>query len=313
MLQEKTTQKIDLEYLLDCLAPTISHELRKLPQNVWQGIQEIRLLEGRPIYLTMFGKIVALPKLCNTQKKITKQELEQSFSSLCEYSVHTYLPQIQNGFITIKGGHRIGLGGTAVLKQDEIISLREITSMNIRLARAVNIDVSSLCSRLFSDGLCSALIVGEPSSGKTTLLRAISTWLSKKDSGYIRVTVVDERGELMGKDSAYPDGCLDILRGFPKAAGILQAVRTLSPQIVVCDEIGDGQEVSELIQAMNCGVCFLGSIHAGCGEELLQRPQYQQLCKVHAISKVVFLKGAETPAQVAEIYRCAEDGSLKKI
>lgn len=302
------------ESIFKMFSPSVCRELQKIPDAVLQKTQEIRLMQDRPIYLTLFGKTISAEEYCGITKRVSRQELEQSFASLCEYSVHTYLPQIVNGFITIRGGHRIGLGGTAVLQKGEIISLREITSMNIRLARNCQTDADKLCRRLFEDGLNSVLVAGEPSAGKTTLLRAIALWLSGKSGGNIRVTVVDERGELAGADLLNNrDVCLDVLQGFPKPIGILQAVRTLSPQMVVCDEIGNKEETGKLIEAMNCGVCFLGSIHAGNLSELKQKPQYGQLCGVQAVSKVVLLKGASFPAEPKGIYRCMEDGSLETI
>lgn len=302
------------ESVFKLFSPSVCCELQKIPNSVLEQTQEIRLMQDRPIYLTLFGKTVSAEEYCGISKRVNKQELEQSFASLCEYSVHTYLPQIVNGFITIRGGHRIGLGGTAVMQKGEVISLREITSMNIRLARNCQADADNLCRRLFEDGPNSVLIAGEPSAGKTTLLRAIALWLSGKAGGNIRVTIVDERGELasaglLGNSNV----CLDVLQGFPKPVGILQAVRTLSPQVVVCDETGSREETERLTEAMNCGVCFLGSIHAGSLAQLKQKPQYLRLCGVQAVSKVVLLKGATSPAEAKGIYRCMEDGSLETI
>ena len=292
--------------IVELLCPEIGRELRKLSDNQWNEIQEIRLQADKPIYLTCKGKSFPLGQAIREKVHILRrQELEESFRSLCEYSVHTYLPQICQGYITLSNGHRVGIGGTAVLQEGKVTSVRDITSLNIRLLREKTGKISELYQKLFPGKLCSALIAGEPSSGKTTLLREMAVQLSN----HYRVSVADERGEILPEQTLCRGGCLDRLVGFPKAAGILQAVRTLSPQIVVCDEIGSQEETNQLMEAIHCGVYFLGSIHAGNREELLLRPQFQTLMKEQVVERVVMLKGAEFPGEAGEIY-CVEKGRL---
>ena len=255
-----------LESLAEMLSPVLSEKLlQQIPQEMLETIQEIRIQEGREISLVFPDRIVLLSKVTGKSgaAPVNHQQLEETFAALCEYSVHTYLPQIQNGFITTPEGHRVGIGGTAVIKDGKVSSFQKITSLNIRLAREKT-KLPEILKDVFGDGLCSVLIAGAPSSGKTTLLRALALWLAK----YYRVTVVDERGEIMGHPSEEREGCLDMLTGFPKHIGILQAVRTLSPQVIICDELGDRQEVEQLLQALNCGVSVVASIHAQDEEQL---------------------------------------------
>ena len=191
---------------------------------------------------------------------------------MCEYSVHTYLPQIQNGFITTPEGHRVGIGGTAVIKDGKVSSFQKITSLNIRLAREETKLPEILKQDVFGDGLCSVLIAGAPSSGKTTLLRALSLWLAK----YYRVTVVDERGEL------FPEGLergekTDVLTGCPKSPGIDMVLRTMGPDCIAVDEITAEADLRAAMQAAGCGVGLLATIHAADAAELTQRPLYRQL------------------------------------
>lgn len=287
------------EMLLARLSPRIGQALRALPPDLWAQVQEVRLLQDKLIMLTINGRCRTLDSICPAVRStpVSLQEIEQSFASLCEYSVHTYLSQIQNGYITVRGGHRIGLGGTAVMQGEKVHSMRDIRSMNIRLARQEEVDVGLLADRLYGGGRCSVLVAGEPGSGKTTVLRALALWLSEQ----FRVTVVDERGELI--DRTARGGCIDVLRGFPKAIGILQAVRTLSPQVVVCDEVGSGEEVRGLLEAVNCGVSLLASIHAGSMEQLLLRPQFHSLQQSSTFEKIVLLQGAHAPTAVETVYK----------
>lgn len=300
-----------LESLAEMLSPVLSEKLlQQIPQEMLETVQEVRIQEGREISLVFPDRIVLLSKVTgrNSASPVNHQQLEETFAALCEYSVHTYLPQIQNGFITTPEGHRVGLGGTAVIKDGKVSSFQKITSLNIRLAREETKLPEILKQDVFGDGLCSVLIAGAPSSGKTTLLRALALWLAK----YYRVTVVDERGEIMGHPSTEREGCLDVLTGFPKHIGILQAVRTLSPQVIICDELGDRQEVEQLLQALNCGVSVVASIHAQDEEQLSRKPQYQDLYRAAAFDKVVFLSGACCPGRVKKVICCKQDKGLVK-
>lgn len=296
----KQVQIPQINWLLARMPEALRFELDSLPNSLWEQIQEIRIQAGGPVWLSLPGRILPL------KTQISRKELEDCFSALCEYSVHTYLPQICQGFLTVRGGHRIGLGGTAVIQQGEVVSIRELRSLNIRLSRMGQVQIQPLADRLFGDGLHSVLIAGAPASGKTTLLRELAQFLSRT----VKVTVVDERGEMM-EESAQDGGCLDVLRGFPKAIGILQAVRTLSPQVVVCDEIGNGQETRQLLEAVHCGVQLLAAIHAGSLEELLDKPQFCQLQKMDAFERIVLLKGAHHPACPESIYSRSREGWVR--
>ena len=299
MVNKKTISH--LQQLIGKLPPALAGQLEALPESCWDSLQEIRLQEGREIWLIFPGKMLSIGQVIPNGKTVSREEIEQSFAALCDYSVHTFLPQIVHGFLTIQGGHRIGLGGTAVVQDGKVTSIRELSSLNIRLARKQDNpeEVEKIGRSLFDRGLCSVLIAGEPGSGKTTLLRALAFFLSRR----WRVTVVDERGEIVDRGLLSLGGCLDVLRGYPKPAGILQAVRTLSPQVVICDELGTLAETEQLLQAVNFGVRFGASIHAGSLEELFLRPQFQLLQKEKAFEKVLLLRGADLPGQAAGIFK----------
>ena len=247
MVNKKTISH--LQQLIGKLPPALAGQLEALPESCWDSLQEIRLQEGREMWLIFPGKMLSIGQVIPNGKTVSREEIEQSFAALCDYSVHTFLPQIVHGFLTIQGGHRIGLGGTAVVQDGKVTSIRELSSLNIRLARKQDNpeEVEKIARSLFDRGLCSVLIAGEPGSGKTTLLRALAFFLSRR----WRVTVVDERGEIVDRGLLSLGGCLDVLRGYPKPAGILQAVRTLSPQVVICDELGTLAETEQLLQAVS--------------------------------------------------------------
>ena len=233
-----------LERMLQKLSLPIRRQLQAVPASCWEQVQEIRLQQGREPYLVVAGRPMRLGQLLHrpiSTEPVQPQQLQESFAALCDYSVHTCLPQLLEGYLTVEGGHRIGIGATAVIQNGRLCSVRQVSSLNLRIAHCIahpaSLSIEPLAEQLFSRGLCSVLVAGEPGSGKTTLLRALSRWLA----GRWKVTIVDERGELYEPNFSAQDGlcCMDFLRGFPKAQGVLQAVRTLSPQVIVCDELGD--------------------------------------------------------------------------
>jgi stage III sporulation protein AA len=160
--------------------------------------------------------------------------------------------------------------------------------------------------RVFQGGVCSLLIVGAPSSGKTTVLRDLARQLScGKAGGYLKVAVVDERCELGAVYDGVPQNdlgpCCDILSGYPKAEGILTAVRTLSPQVILCDEIGGEPEVSGMLDGVNCGVKMIATAHAATIAELKGRKQIRRLLEYGVFDQIVRLGGADSPGQIVEI------------
>ena len=295
-----------LERMLQKLSLPIRRQLQAVPASCWEQVQEIRLQQGREPYLVVAGRPMRLGQLLHrpiSTEPVQPQQLQESFAALCDYSVHTCLPQLLEGYLTVEGGHRIGIGATAVIQNGRLCSVRQVSSLNLRIAHCIahpaSLSIEPLAEQLFSRGLCSVLVAGEPGSGKTTLLRSLSCWLA----GRWKVTIVDERGELYEPNPSAQDGlcCMDFLRGFPKAQGVLQAVRTLSPQVIVCDELGDCEEVQQLLYALNTGVCLLASIHAGSREQLCRRQPFLQLQASGSLDRVLLLRGASHPGQVQEI------------
>lgn len=243
-------------------------------------------LPGGPHYITASQRVTPLWR--NDCLRLTAEQLAQILRSLCEFSVHSYTQDIARGYITLPGGHRAGLCGTAVLEHGQVSAVREISSVNLRIAREVPGAAAELCSKIYAQKhLPSTLIAGPPGSGKTTLLRDLSRRLS--DNHGLRVAVIDERGELAGVRNGMP--CChvgmnsDVLSGYPKGQGIMLALRSLAPQVIVCDELGGEEDVAALQAGMHAGVNFAATVHAGSIEEALARPVVQQL--LHAFDWII--------------------------
>ncbi len=259
-------------------------------------------VRGQPLFVTEAGQTCVLtrPGLFT----VTKQEVEQCFRAVCGYSLHTHQHEIADGFVIMRGGHRAGIAGTAVTEQNKVTGFREITSLNLRIARQVRGAARELVKQLGGE-MCGLLLAGAPGSGKTTLLRDLARSLSAGEIGQVyRVAVIDERGELAaacaGRIQNDLGPSVDVLTGCPKATGILMAVRTLSPDIIILDEIGGADEVEAVSQGLNAGVKMISSIHAGSKKELLGRMQFWALCASGAFEKTALLCGREDPCKIKE-------------
>jgi stage III sporulation protein AA len=237
--------------------------------------------------------------------------MEESFRNLCSYSVYSHENEIRNGYITLSGGHRAGICGTAVLQSDSVSSVRGISSINLRISREIRGAADELLDRIWDRLAGGLLLAGAPSSGKTTILRDLARQLSSGVRGNLKkVAVIDERGEIAGTYCGVPQNdlgcCCDVLDGYPKAEGILLAVRTLSPDIILCDEIGSEREVGAVEQGLNTGVILIASIHAGSIEELVRRKQAIKLLRTGAFATVAQLDASKGPGKIAGIYKAGD-------
>ena len=283
--------------------------LKDIDESFLPSVSEIRLRAEKPLsfitfdgifYLNTSGRITAIPTpelFC-----VTQNDIKESFSRICEYSVYSYAKDIQSGFITVGDGNRAGIYGTAVYERDRLNTVRSISGINLRIARQVKGCADELMKLTQGGGLNSVLICGAPSTGKTTILRDFARQVS--DTMMKKVAVVDERGEIaaVSKGIAGNDVGIntDILDGYIKYDGIMQAVRTLSPDVIVCDEIGSSDDCKAVSAGINSGVKFAAAVHAGSEEELFLKKNIVELILQGAFRKLVFLKSG-SPCVIEKI------------
>lgn len=224
-------------------------------------VAEIRLRSGRPgVCVNILGDM----RVCS--EPFSAAEIADCFAEICRYSVHSFQEEIAQGFVTLEGGHRVGICGTAVTNGGRIESFKDISGLNIRIAHEVKGCADELYTRFFRSSPRSLLIAGKPLCGKTTVLRDLARRLGERH----RVTVIDSRNEISASHRGAPTLDIglntDALVGCSKSEGIMLALRTLSPEVIICDELGnDGGAVS---RALFCGVKLIASVHAGSLDEL---------------------------------------------
>lgn len=291
--------------------------LENVPEAVKEETYEIRLRSCRPVslygsYGTYFignGGDVQLHSFDSLISTCT--DVKDSFNRICSYSIHSFQRFINNGYIPMENGNRAGVCGTAVCDKDDISSVKDISSINIRISREKKGCADNLLKK-YQSLTGSIIIAGPPSSGKTTIIRDLARQLSNAQSGkYYKVAVIDERREISG----ISDGIItndigvtsDILDSYPKADAIDIAVRTLSPEIIICDEISTDKEIEAIRKGINCGVRFVVTVHAGSQQELYTRKQIEELLMTYSFSKL-FLLG--TGSQIGEITDEFDSGEL---
>lgn len=221
----------------------------------FSSIAEIRIRAGRPaVCVNIFGEM----KTCS--EPFSMKEIEEHFAEICRYSVHSFQEEIASGFVTLDGGHRVGICGTAVRENGRLVFIKDVSGLNIRLAHQITGCSDEIYSRFFSNGLCSLLIAGKPLSGKTTILRD----LARRLGGRYRVTVIDSRNEISASVRGMPSLDVglntDVLCGCEKSEGIMLALRSMSPEVIICDEIAHDEDAVE--KALFCGVKIIASAHS---------------------------------------------------
>ena len=254
----------------------------------WGGerIEEIRLRRDRQASLTLPKGNMILDTV------LDGSAIDATLTGMCSGSLYAYSDTINQGYISLPNGVRVGVCGKATCEGERLIGVREVTSLVIRIphkARSVGAPIRRLLHEFdYSRGV---LIYSPPGVGKTTLLRGVIALLASGEGGYapIRTAVVDTRGELTFSNGG-KGLCLDVLSGYPRALGIEIATRTLSAQVIVCDEIGDYAEAMALVSSHNCGVPLIASTHASSVDELLRRTGIMLLHEARVFGAYVGIK-----------------------
>lgn len=281
-------------------------EENKIPYDT---LQEIRLRIGKPLIVISNNMEWVM------DRAVEKEVLAQILEYVSHYSLYAFENDLKQGFITIEGGHRVGIAGQVLIENGEVKNFKNISSMNIRISHEILHCADVVLPYIVKNReILNVLIVSPPRCGKTTLLRDLIRQVSD-GTRYVKgstVGVVDERSELGGCYLGIPQKQLgirtDILDACPKSKGMMMLVRSMAPNVIAVDELGGAEDLRALEYSMNCGCKILATVHGSSMEELRKKPLFEALIKAHRFDRYIVLGNEGRVGQIEGIYD--ERGSL---
>ena len=301
--------------LSDEIINSLSLNLRdKIKTIQGENIEEIRLRINKPLIINgnqkdyfYNEKSKKLDRNMDKAYIVTKEDLDQTFQIICKYSIHSFMDDIKKGFITLRGGHRVGIVGKAIVENGKVENIKHISSLNIRISKEVKNCSDKVMDHIIKNSakINNTIIISPPQCGKTTLLRDIVRNLSNGTEKYnfkgVNVALIDERNEIAGSYLGIPQMDVgirtDIIETCPKDVGIMMVLRSMSPNVIVTDEIGTEKDIKALYTALNGGVGLITTVHGDSIEDIRNRKEINNLLDEELFKKVILLSAKRDQAQ----------------
>ena len=302
----------------DELIKIFSRKIREILANAslnFDKVQEIRLRVQAPLLLVMDNReyyVTENGRLSSQRKEayvVSQEELKETMEHISRHSLYAFEEEVKQGFLTIQGGHRIGLAGKAILDERGIRTIKYISFLNIRLAHQIIGCADRIMPYLYENKeVLHTLIISPPRCGKTTLLRDVIRQLSNGVGSQkgVNVGVVDERSEIGACFLGAPQNDLgirtDILDCCPKAKGMMMMIRTMSPRVIAVDEVGSREDLDAMEYVMNCGCKLVATVHGNSVEDMLQKPVLQRLIQEKRFERYILLDNQKEIGHLGGIF-----------
>lgn len=287
--------------ILEMLPRQIREKIEDLQSGHMDKLEEIRIRTFRPVELVISGKPFYL------EYSSTIEDGQYILNEISGYSIYAMEEELKRGYITIRGGHRVGLAGKVITANGMVKLIRDVTSFNFRVARQKIGSAEPLIPHVYKNRWLNTLIIGPPQTGKTTLLRDFARIITQglpavppKKAG-----IVDERSEIAGCVNGIPQHDfgtrVDVLDGCPKAEGMMMLIRSMSPDVLIVDEIGRKEDTEAIMEAVHAGVQLFVTVHGFQAEDLMNRPSIQPLMEAKVFDRYIELKRNHQPGFVHRI------------
>ncbi|WP_245579457.1 stage III sporulation protein AA [Halonatronum saccharophilum] len=301
------------------LVPGIREKISKVDNNILNSLIEIRLRANKPLVLESIKGELFLDKkgqIINSPQRAyftSERDIVESLDLMTESSLYTLDEEVRAGFLTLAGGHRVGLVGQVISEEGKIKRIKHISSINIRICQEVIGAGDKVFTKIIAgkQDIYNTLIISPPRCGKTTLIRDLARQISDGSSQFafkgLKVGVVDERSEIGGAYRGVNRNRLglrtDLLDRCPKAEGMMLLIRSMSPDIIITDEIGSKEDVNALMEAINAGVRVITTVHGSNLEDIRRRPSLKEILNARVFKRIVVLSSRKGPGTVEEVIK----------
>lgn len=304
----------DKAELTKVFAKSIQDLLSKIPID-FRLLQEIRLRINGPLILNYDDQEIFVTKDGSVSENVekaylvNKRELMETMEYIGNYSLYAYEDEIRQGFITIQGGHRVGIAGKTIIDEEKVKSIKYISFINVRLSHEIKGCANSVIPYIRNKSdIYHTLIISPPRCGKTTLLRDIIRQISDGTDLWKgrTVGVIDERSEIGGCYLGIPQNDLgirtDVLDCCPKAEGMMMMIRSMSPNVICVDEIGDYRDIHAIESVIHCGCKLIASVHGSSIEDIKKKPLLQKLVQERVFERYIILDGQKKTGTIQSIF-----------